>query len=561
MGFRLISFSQRPYNGVCFDDVYAVRHVRSGTRSPDGVSEYVEGAINDQRLPDGVLRYPQGSISTLLDLEVDARQREWAREVKAAARWARIEEDQAFITRLIDRGLGKLAVLQIEKSKSKDGRQVVLDRLGPREFQILGRRTVYCLPTEKNFVAGIVTEDFVEKSAQELIQYTNNVQWRGGPWRSGISFIREVMDDGTDTVLDLLIQQIHKELVKADIDLALIKDKPGPVLLSGPTGSGKSYVAKLLAKDGAGDGKGKLVEVNLSAVTDSMLESRMRGYVSGSFTGALPKGASGWFEEADKGVLFLDEFQSVGKQFQVHLLDVLNAVSNRVSVAKIGADHERKTFFVKVVLAVNEDIGRLVESGRLRKDLFYRMRQVVLFSSLRDRLSKDMDCSALRILLSTYRWKSAPTLDSIRTESDLASLFPIFSEHVFSELSLHSWPGNYRELERVAFDLFYDCDVRRTAEVREGKVKDAFDTFSLHISEGPALKASLDEESNRKLNYVERTLRKHKFVIRNVLPDLKVHHLGSRRTLKGYLIDHQQYLSDDILGDSALRKFMRLDLA
>ena len=225
--------------------------------------------------------------------------------------------------------------------------------------------------------------------------------------------------------------------------------RPGPVLLVGPTGTGKTELAHHIKAEKTGG----FVKVNIGAISEGMIESRMRGFKKGAFTGAVAD-APGWFESANNGILFLDEFQNAPMAAQVQLLDLLSAVSDQVEVAPMGADAKPSTYEVRVVLAANEPLHLLLAEKRLRPDLFHRVRVVHELQPLAERLSgEERKRGLLERLVAIYRWKSNRAATDPEAIRDLTLLFPSFNQEVLAELAMHTWPGNLRELERVCFDL------------------------------------------------------------------------------------------------------------
>jgi transcriptional regulator with PAS, ATPase and Fis domain len=328
--------------------------------------------------------------------------------------------------------------------------------------------------------------------------------------------------------------------------------------------------------------KTNFVHVNLSAVTETTLESRIRGYVAGAFTDANRAGSAGWFEQADEGILFLDEFQSVPVPYQTQLLDLLHAVSDRVSVARMGQDGTPISSNVKVILAVNEEIHELLRSGRLRHDLFYRMRHLVRFPALHQRFADPQtNRLTLGILLKTYRWRLAPLITEVKaphsfkadiagdelTKSRLRSMFPIMEEAAIVRLLEYKWPGNLRELERVADDVFCDCDNNASEDpvIQRAQVDEAIDRFATaYLSLGPSAQpadAALNG-ARTLLDDVESALRAHGFVIESTLEQLKKTHpmysLRSRRSLRLFLLENIEKLSVDIRTHRKMLRFMQI---
>lgn len=373
-----------------------------------------------------------------------------------------------------------------------------------------------------------------------------------------------ISDPTSRDALGEFISSLHSEMLaeKSELDVVAWSQKSGAVLLSGPTGSGKSYAARLLATDPKYSG---LVEINLAAVSEELLESRMRGYAAGTFTGAEKKGREGWFEKANDGVLFLDEFQSVSTASQVQLLDLLSAVSDVIHIARTGEDHKRHRFNVKVILAINEDIDTLLRNGRLRKDVYFRVRTVEKFLSLKERLDRDQEHRYLHGLLASYRWKSLRTIQQLSClecgwQDMVPKFFPVFSLDALAELASHDWEGNFRELERVAFDIYYESDfLQQSIIIDRARVTHAVTSWHATLPGGLAENISdgLNEMDRKKLNDIQQALRESNFVINRVLK--RQPYYKSNKPLKSFLQSHTEILDKDILRDSRMVKFLTLE--
>lgn len=452
-----------------------------------------------------------------------------------------------------------------EPSDEDDELLPLFIRLRDRALPIVARRTVFVLPEDLTS-SPLELEPLIEDWADQLYGLLS----RG--YISTYTFVRFGATGKTPGMLDLMIEHMHRKI--AALAFGTEQDeRQGPILLIGPTGTGKSYGMRLYAKKTWG--LDKFVNVNLAAVTATTLESRVRGYVKGAFTGADAAGKASWFEEADGGTLFLDEFQSVSMEYQVQLLDLLSAVSDKVEIARMGADRQRKWFKVKVVLAINEDLGELLSEGRLRQDLLYRIRRIIRFQTLKERLADPTTNRAfLMTLLMSYRWRMAPWIEqsagkrgSGRTLKDdlpaqlLHAMFSQFENGAIDALLHHDWPGNLRELERVASDLFYDADRRLDADIRVEHAQQAIAQFyaprANDKSDSPSV-STLPESTAIILASVERALREHRFNIKDVIPGLKVYKLGSRYTLRRFLLNHRDLLSREVAADSKLKRFMKV---
>lgn len=206
------------------------------------------------------------------------------------------------------------------------------------------------------------------------------------------------------------------------------------ILVCGETGTGKELVARELHRLG-GRPSGPFVAINCGAIPPTLIESTFFGYVKGAFTGAQ-KDQPGKFQQADGGTLFLDEIADLPLDLQVKLLRVLQ----EKRVEPVGGHVSREVDF-RVVAATHQDLEALVEQGKFRQDLYYRLNGArILTPPLRER-PDDVSFLARHFL------------------EKMGS--PIgFSEAALHCLRSHSWPGNVRELEQV---------VSRAASLAQGE--------------------------------------------------------------------------------------------
>jgi two-component system response regulator AtoC len=200
------------------------------------------------------------------------------------------------------------------------------------------------------------------------------------------------------------------------------------VLLLGESGTGKSLIARILHRLSARR-NGPFVEVNCGAVAPGLIESELFGHARGAFTGA-DRARAGLFEEANKGIIFLDEVAELPPESQVKLLTVLEAHRIR----RVGENQDRPVD-VRVVAATNADLGAKVRAGTFREDVFYRLNVLSLtVPPLRQR-PDDILPLAGRFLMDLAR----ETNRRIRG----------FSPEAERALLAYSWPGNVRELRNV----------------------------------------------------------------------------------------------------------------
>jgi two-component system response regulator PilR (NtrC family) len=201
-----------------------------------------------------------------------------------------------------------------------------------------------------------------------------------------------------------------------------------PVHVSGESGSGKELAARLIHGEGARRER-PFVPVNCGAIPETLMESEFFGYKKGAFTGA-EQDRDGFFQAADGGTLFLDEVADLPLPMQVKLL---RAIQEK-RVRKVGATQEEPVD-VRIISATHQNLARLVESGRFRQDLFYRLNVIELkMPPLRD-CREDIPLIAASILGRIARASGAAPAR--------------LSDEALAELGQYDFPGNIRELENV----------------------------------------------------------------------------------------------------------------
>jgi PAS domain S-box-containing protein len=160
-----------------------------------------------------------------------------------------------------------------------------------------------------------------------------------------------------------------------------IADVESTVLLTGESGSGKGMVARYIHSCSPRNTK-PFTTVNCGAIPENLLESELFGYAGGAFTGALREGKIGKLELANKGTLFLDEITELPLSLQVKLLHVMQ----EGMICRVGGTKEIK-LDLRFIAATNRDITKMVEEGRFREDLFFRLDVIPLHvPPLRERL-------------------------------------------------------------------------------------------------------------------------------------------------------------------------------
>ncbi|MGA8863991.1 MAG: sigma-54 dependent transcriptional regulator [Gallionella sp.] len=198
------------------------------------------------------------------------------------------------------------------------------------------------------------------------------------------------------------------------------------VLITGESGVGKEWVARALHRQHDPTGTTPFIAVNCGALTETLLESELFGHVRGSFTGAI-RDKKGVFELAIGGTLFLDEIGEMTPTMQVKLL---RAIQER-QIIRVGGETPIPVN-IRLVCATHQDLKQMVEEGKFREDLYYRIHVIHLhIPPLRER-KEDIPWLAGRLL---EKW-SAENADP-RTLNRSAEI----------ALLNHPWPGNIRELK------------------------------------------------------------------------------------------------------------------
>src|SRR5436190_20501107 len=152
--------------------------------------------------------------------------------------------------------------------------------------------------------------------------------------------------------------------------VARVASSRSTVLIEGESGTGKELIAAALHRH-SDRANGRFVAVDCGSLTDSLLESELFGYARGAFTGAVGE-KKGLFEEANGGTIFLDEIGDIGPSMQAKLLRVLQEYETK----RVGGQDWIRVD-VRVVAATNRNLEQLVEEGRFREDLFYRLKVVI----------------------------------------------------------------------------------------------------------------------------------------------------------------------------------------
>ena len=263
-----------------------------------------------------------------------------------------------------------------------------------------------------------------------------------------------------DTIIgrDPLMIDIYKTI-------GTLKGNKATILVTGESGTGKEMVAKAIHENTVPDEP--FIAINCAAVPENLIESELMGYVKGAFTGATAN-REGKLEAVKGGTLVLDEISEMPYEFQTKLLRVIQ----EKDFYPIGAT-EKKRFNGRIVALTNKNLKELVEKGKFREDLFYRLNVITIsVPPLRDHLN-DLEMLILHFI------KKANFMMNTSIQS--------ITKEAVDYLKSHTWPGNIRELENT---------IQRASIKAKDKVltRDSFSFLVTEKKDAPAAKQSTVDE-------------------------------------------------------------------
>lgn len=325
--------------------------------------------------------------------------------------------------------------------------QAEIDELDPR--YVLGRHQLTVYEATSLEPSVVMTVNETKNPVTNVPRIYNTLKGRrinsthsvyplfdGGEFLGSLCFIQVYNQSIAESIIEVRqpasggfsrVVSRNPRVIKAIADARAAAAGPSPMLLHGPTGTGKELFAKGIHEESIWR-KGRYISVNCAAIPGNLLEGVLFGTVKGAFTGAVDQ--AGLFEEAEGGVFFLDELDSMPLALQPKLLRVLE----EKKVRRLGGAREREVNF-KLVASVSGPPTDLVRRRRLRADLFYRVGVVVLsLPPLKDR-PEDLEPLVSHFLNRFNR----------QLGKAVAGLGP----ETWEMFQRHKWPGNVRELEHL----------------------------------------------------------------------------------------------------------------
>jgi DNA-binding NtrC family response regulator len=208
--------------------------------------------------------------------------------------------------------------------------------------------------------------------------------------------------------------------------IRLVAPRSTPVLIEGPTGSGKEIVAEALHRLSARSRK-PFVAINCAAIPEPLLEAELFGHTRGAFTGAV-QGRTGRIESADGGTLLLDEIGEMPLALQSKLLRFVESGE----LQRVG-DNETVKVDVRILAATHRPLSQHAQEGTFRADLYYRLAVFLIHTPGLSEHAQD-----LPLLVEHF-------LERMGRDTPIKRLAPA----ALAKLTTHNWPGNVRELEHV----------------------------------------------------------------------------------------------------------------
>jgi len=310
------------------------------------------------------------------------------------------------------------------------------------DYRSFGGHADLVLPNDQP-VLGLMPKDEVDSPSERALRCSEVIAWPGDMPEllaklkrlSRMVAMEGWLERSLMTKLNMIgesksFQQVISELHK-------YAKCNAPVLIMGETGTGKELVARAIHYFSIEECK-PFVAVSCGALPDSLVENELFGHVKGAYTDAK-ESQCGMVEQAEGGTLFLDEIEALTAKGQVALLRFLQDQEYR----PLGAQRSKKAS-LRLVIASNEPLEKLVEQGVFRRDLFYRLNVLVLqLPPLRERGS-DV------ILLAEH------FIDKYR------EIYQQYDKYLDAStlewLTRHDWPGNVRELENLILREFLLSD-------------------------------------------------------------------------------------------------------
>jgi DNA-binding NtrC family response regulator len=267
---------------------------------------------------------------------------------------------------------------------------------------------------------------------------------------------------------------VSPKMISIYKQISLAAPTDATILIEGETGTGKELIARMVHRMSARASQ-SFVPVDCGSIAPSLLESELFGTLKGAYTGA-DRDRMGVFESADKGTVFLDEIGDIEHGFQLKLLRFMQ----EREIRPLGAARARKVD-VRVIAATNKDVPKLVEEGKFREDLWFRLNVVRIPVPPLCERTQDIP------LLADYFVKKYNGRYGQHTK---------LLESGVKAMQVYSWPGNVRQLQHMIERLSILAPQHRIDDVA---VKEAIETMDSRVEAGETLAETEADQIRRVL--------------------------------------------------------------
>lgn len=341
------------------------------------------------------------------------------------------------------------------------------------------------------------------------------------------SYLEEIFRE-TETASEIEKYNYHGLITKSpailDIirQIKLIGSSGSSVIIYGESGTGKELVAKLIHQHSNRADK-PFVAINCAALTETILEAELFGYKKGAFTGAVAD-KKGLFEVADKGTIFLDEVGEMSLSLQVKILRLIQ----EGTYMRVG-DTETRHVDVLVISATHRDLRRLIELGKFREDLYYRLAVVeLMLPPLRDRPDD------IPVLVQHF-------LDEFEKKTNKGGI--TLSSEAMKIFQEYYWPGNVREIRNEIERVVALRSSNSLIKPKDLSKKFFYETYPEGVTAGDEeeegyIKRLVDEFER---NLLSKYLRKHKWNKTKVARLCGITRQGLNKKILKYRLDRRRF--------------------
>jgi len=257
------------------------------------------------------------------------------------------------------------------------------------------------------------------------------------PRRANYEPLRLVTEESSRQGADIFAGQTSEQAQRMRADIHRVARRPFNILLTGETGTGKTEMARQIHRL-SGRANKPFIELNCANLPEQLVEAELFGHRKGAFTGA-DYDRKGLFEEADGGILFLDEIGDVPLTVQNRLLKAID----EKQIKRLGTNHYRLCD-VQVIAATSRNLPKMIEDNEFREDLYCRLAVLTVEASpLRERRED------IPAMIASFLLESTPAVQGSHNQTEAYSM----DEDARNLLCAIDYPGNIRSLRNLVYQL------------------------------------------------------------------------------------------------------------